>query len=82
MLFKKKPFIRYIYFEEYNDWIPYDANKQPLYKAVEEACNRKVYNQLNPGGVPYDTKYKMVFDHRDGDFVNIIIYNKRQSWMI
>jgi hypothetical protein len=84
-MFKKKPFIRYIYFEEYNDWIPYDANKQSMCSAIEEACLRKVYNQLNTCNPPtwtYDTRYRIVFEKQDGDFVNILVFNKKQKFMI
>lgn len=81
MFRRKQPHIRYIYFEEYNDWVPYNADKQSLCDVIKEACGRKVYGQINPGDVPIDSRYKIIFDHQDGESVWVNIYNEKQDWM-
>jgi len=56
-----------IFFKEYNDWVPYQ--NESVCECVEEACLKKVYNQLNPG-IEADHDYKIEF--KDGEIVHIL----------
>lgn len=59
-----------IIFKEANDWIPYDSKKQSVCSVIEEAYNKKVYNQLNPGSTA-DHHYKIIFV--DGEIIHVIL---------
>lgn len=60
-----------VYFVKYDDYLPYLTDKQSVCSLVEEACNKKIYNnQLNPGkGVDYTYKIEFV----DKSVIHIII---------
>lgn len=59
-----------VYFMEYDDYLPYLTDKQSVCSLVEEACNKKVYNQLNPGK---DSDYTYKIEFVDKSVIHIIV---------
>ena len=63
----------HIYFKEYDDYVPYLPNKQSLCSAIEEACNKKVYNQTNPCREHTEDSYSYKIEFVDKSIVHVIL---------